>query len=71
MVPAALLGILLNPSRLILGTALSNWTGIGTPLSENIIAKFFGGELGYSLGYDMLWSGIGLHPIPTLYNMVK
>lgn len=71
MVPAALLGVLLNPSRLILGTALSNWTGLGTPFNENLIAKFLSGELGYSVGYEMLWSGATMHPIPTILNTVR
>lgn len=71
MVPAALLGALLNPSRLILGTALSNWTGLGTPFNENLVAKFLSGELGYSVGYEMLFSGATMHPIPTILNAVK
>lgn len=71
MVPAALLGVLLNPSRLILGTALSNWTGLGTPFNENLIAKFLSGELGYSVGYEMLWSGATMHPISTILNTVR
>lgn len=71
MVPAAFLGMLLNPSRLILGTGLSSWTGLGTPFNENLIAKFLSGELGYSVGYEMLYSGATMHPLPTLLNMVK
>lgn len=63
MIPAALLSILLNPSRVILGSAFSSmFNFLGTPLTEMLPTKILTGDINHSLGIDMIFRGLGMHP---------
>lgn len=66
MIPAALLSLLLNPTRMIFGTLIDGITGLGTPLTENLFSKVFSGEILHSLGLDMLFRGLLMHPLAVL-----
>ena len=71
MIPASLLSIMLNPSRAIIGSLLvSGLTFTGMPLTENVIAKTLGGDIGNSFGWDMLFRGLTLFPIYTLTSLL-
>lgn len=72
MIPAAILGMLTSPARVLLGTILaSNLGSIGTPLTDNFFTKLFTGNIQYSLGLDMLWRSLTLHPLAWLLGLAK
>lgn len=63
MIAALPLAMLLNPSRMILGTLFEGFMDFGgTPLSDNLITKILTGQVSFSVGWDMLWRGILMHP---------
>ena len=71
MIPAALLSMLLNPARMVLGTAFEMATGFGgTPIMENIFSKIISGSISYSVGFDMLFRGLAMHPLAVLLSML-
>lgn len=67
MIPAAIFTMMANPSRTILTTMaqglLPGVPNFGTPLTENLISKFFSGNLDFSLWWDTIWRGLTLHPL--------
>lgn len=73
MVSAAFLSMFFNPTRLLIGSFLDSTLGLqsGTPLTENIFAKIAEGKLGYSLGWDMLFRGILMHPLALILGLCK
>lgn len=71
MIPAALLSILMNPSRVILGTAFSSmFNFLGTPLTEMLPTKLITGDIAYSMGLDMIFRGLGMHPGAVVTNAI-
>lgn len=56
-----------NPLQALLGSFMNYPMGIGTPITENLLAKLFQGTLGFSIGPQMAWQGVALHPV---YNLV-
>ena len=56
-----------NPLQALLGSFMRYPMGIGTPITENLLAKLFQGTLGFSIGPQMAWQGVALHPV---YNLV-
>lgn len=70
MIPAAILSLCLNPTRMILGTCLDTITGLGTPITENLITKLVSGNLANSVGLDMIMRGLLLHPLAVLMKAI-
>lgn len=71
MIPAALLSILMNPSRVVLGTAFSSmFNFLGTPLTEMLPTKLITGDIAYSMGLDMIFRGLGMHPGAVVTNAI-
>lgn len=61
---AAMLGMFLNPTRMILGSVLNGFIDFGgTPLTENIFSKTVTGAIPNSFGWDMAVRGIFMHPL--------
>jgi len=56
-----------NPLQALLGSFMNYPMGIGTPITENLLAKLFQRTLGFSIGPEMAWQGVALHPI---YNLI-
>lgn len=56
-----------NPLQALLGSFMNYPMGIGTPITENLLAKLSQGTLGFSIGPRMAWQGVALHPV---YNLV-
>ena len=67
MLAACQLSMLMNPSTMVLGTLFESEVGLpGTPLSDNIVSKLLGGNLGASLGFDSMYRAINLHPLAVV-----
>ena len=61
---AAILGMFLNPTRMILGSVLNGFIDFGgTPLTENVFSKTVTGAIPNSFGWDMAVRGIFMHPL--------
>ena len=72
MIPAAILGMLTSPARMLLTTMLATSVGsIGTPLSDNFLTKLFTGNIQTSIGLDMLWRSFSLHPLSCILGLAK
>ena len=70
LIPAAIQGMLLSPGRLLLTSMLASSMGsIGTPLTDNFLTKVVTGNIQYSLGIDMLWRAITLHPLNVILGL--
>jgi hypothetical protein len=53
-----------NPLQALMGSMLpTHEYGVGTPFSDNIVAKAFSGHLGYSLGPGMMLHAPMLNPV--------
>lgn len=71
MLAAFSLSMAFNPVRMITGTILATTTGLGTPVSDNVMSKLIGGDLGYSLGmWNMWWRALSMHPLPATASMI-
>ncbi|MBL1322184.1 MAG: hypothetical protein COA63_014165 [Methylophaga sp.] len=60
-----------NPVRALIlstGSPIMPDFGAGTPISDNFLSVTVDGRLGYSTGWGMLWSSIGLNPWVNLMN---
>ena len=61
---AAMLGMFLNPTRMILGSILNGFIDFGgTPLTENVLSKTVTGAIPNSFGWDVALRGLTMHPI--------
>ena len=67
---AAMLGLMLNPSRALLGTVVATSVGAGTALSDNVFVKLLTGKLGYSLGFATILNGLSMHPLAVLLGIL-
>ena len=72
MIPAAILGMLTSPGRMLLASIVSSSMGtVGTPLTDNFFTKLFTGNIQSSIGLDMLWRSITLHPLNWILGIAK
>ena len=60
---AAVVSLMVNPSRAILGGAIASAIGAGTALTDNALIKAIQGTLGYSFGPGTIIRGILMHPL--------
>ena len=67
---AFVLGMHLNPGRLILGSVLDQYIDFGgTPLTENFFSKLFTGNLDQSVGIGMIFRAFKMHPINVVTGL--
>ena len=66
---AAIMGMIYNPSMNIVASIFSSITGLGTPLTDNMITKIATGDIWASTGWDMLLNGLALHPMAIILGL--
>lgn len=66
MIPAALMSMMMNPFKTLVGTALGKFTGVGTPLVDNWVYRLFNGNLASTVMFGTLLRGWTLHPLAAL-----
>ena len=66
----AMVSLMMNPSRALLGGALATTIGTGTVITDSALVKMFQGTLGYSLGPASIIRGIMMHPLAVLLGLL-
>ena len=66
----AMVSLMMNPSRALLGTALATAIGSGTAISDNLAIKAINGTLGFSFGPGTIIRGIMMHPLAVILGLL-